>query len=369
LFRNLSAKTAAIPMVFTVLVIFVGCTLWTVLYSFTNSRALPVQIFDWYELFAIPVPSFIASDNAINIGIITGLNDATWVGTEQYDRLWGTRRWNKSIGNIMIFGACSMAFSLIIGFLLAALMDQKIRFENAFRTIILYPFALSFIVTGLVWQWILNPRFGVQGVIRGLAGNPVPESFDGTIEPNVINDVVVNAEAIIAEFCTTLSFWSAPISSFRCHIAQFNFDPLNNPDIVVYGLLIAALWQGTGLVMCLMLAGIRGIDEDIWKASRIEGIPMWKTYIMIVIPMMRPVFITSIVIIGAGIVKVYDLVVAQTSGGPGVASQMPALYVMDKMFKDQNLSQGFAASTMMLLAVVIILVPWAYFEFGRKNND
>ncbi len=285
--RNMNAKVASIPMVATVLVIFIGCSLWTVLYSFTDSKLLPRERF---------------------------------VGLEQYERLWGTDRWLVSIGNLAVFGVLSMVFSLVIGFTLAAMLDRKIRFENAFRTIFLYPFALSFIVTGLVWQWILNPTYGVQKVVRDLG-------------------------------------WTS-----------FSFDPLYTDSIVIYGILIAALWQGTGLVMCLMLAGIRGIDEDIWKASRVEGISVWKTYIVIIIPMIRPVIVTAVVIIAAGIVKVYDLVVAQTSGGPGNASQMPALYVMDKMFKDQNLAQGFAASTMMLVTVAIVLIPWAYLEFGGKRR-
>ncbi|MEL6125146.1 MAG: sugar ABC transporter permease, partial [Pseudomonadota bacterium] len=114
--------------------------------------------------------------------------------------------------------------------------------------------------------------------------------------------------------------------------------------------------------------GLRGIDEEIWKATRVDGIPVWKTYIRVIIPMMRPVFITALVLIASGIIKVYDLVVAQTSGGPGIASEVPAKYVYDKMFKDQNLAQGFAASTMMLLSVVIILIPWAYLEFGGKKR-
>jgi len=287
LLRNLNAKIASIPMVATVLVIFVGCTIWTVVHSFTNSKLLP---------------------------------KLNWVGLDQYERLWSTKRWVVSIENLAVYGILSMIFSLVIGFTLAALLDRKIRFENAFRSIFLYPFALSFIVTGLVWQWILNPEYGVQKIVRAMG------------------------------------------------FESFTFDPLYNEQYVLYGLLIAGLWQGTGLVMCLMLAGIRGIDEDIWKASRVEGIPVWKTYLVIVIPMMRPVFVTAIVIIGAGIVKVYDLVVAQTSGGPGIASQMPALYVMDKMFKDQNLAQGFAASTMMLVTVAIILIPWAYIEFGGKKR-
>lgn len=287
LFQNLNAKIASIPMVLTAVVVFVGGTAWTVLYSFTNSRLLPRFNF---------------------------------VGLDQYRRLWTTPRWHVAIENIFIYGVCTLVFSLVIGFVLAALLDQKIRFENTFRTIFLYPFALSFIVTGLVWQWILNPTFGVQHVVRSLG-------------------------------------WES-----------FSFDPLYSQEIVIYGILIAGLWQGTGLVMCLMLAGLRGIDEDIWKAARVDGIPMWRTYLFIVIPMMRPVFVTTLVIIASGIVRVYDLVVAQTSGGPGIASEVPAKYVYDAMFLSQNLGQGFAASTMMLLSVVVVVVPWAYLEFGRRGR-
>lgn len=287
LFRNLNAKIASIPMILTAVVVFLGGTIWTVVYSFTNSKLLPRLNF---------------------------------VGFDQYERLWSNSRWLVSIENLAIYGILSLIFSLVMGFVLAALLDQKIRFEDMFRTIFLYPFALSFIVTGLVWQWLLNPDFGLQSVVRGLG-------------------------------------WTS-----------FSFDPLYNADIVIYGVLIAGLWQGTGLVMCLMLAGLRGIDEDIWKATRIDGIPMWKTYIFVIIPMMRPVFITTLVIIMSGIVKLYDLVVAQTGGGPGIASEVPAKYVYDQMFLAQNLGQGFAASTMMLVTVAIILIPWAYLEFGGKGR-
>jgi glucose/mannose transport system permease protein len=287
LFRNLNGKIAAIPMILTALVVFVGGTTWTVVYSFTNSKLLP---------------------------------RLTFVGFDQYERLWQTSRWLISIQNILIYGTFSLIFTISIGFLLAVLMDQKIRFEGSFRTIMLYPFALSFIVTGLVWQWVLNPQFGIQNVVRSLG------------------------------------------------FETFTFDPLNNPQTVLFGLLIAGLWQGTGFVMCLMLAGLRGIDDEIWKAARVDGIPSWKTYLFIVIPMMRPVFITTLVIVASGIIRLYDLVVAQTSGGPGNASQVPAIYVYDYMFQAQNLGQGFAASSMMLLSVLIVLIPWAYLEFGGKRN-
>jgi len=275
-------------MILTALVVFVGCTTWTIYHSFTKSRLLPAP--------------------------------EKWVGLDNYDRLWSESRWLISIENLAIYGVCSLVLSLVIGFILAALLDRKIRFENTIRTIILYPFALSFVVTGLVWQWLLNPDLGIQNVIRELG-------------------------------------WT-----------NFAFDPLNNANIVIYGILIAGVWQGSGFVMVLMLAGLRGIDEDVWKASRVEGIPTWKTYIFIAIPMMRPVFVTALVIISAGIIKVYDLVVAQTSGGPGIASEVPAKYVIDKMFGSQNLGLGFAASTMMLLSVLVVLIPWAYLEFGGKKN-
>ena len=288
LFKNMTAKIAAVPMILTALVVFVVCTTWTIYHSFTKSRLLPAP--------------------------------KKWVGLDNYDRLWSESRWLISIENLAIYGVCSLVLSLVIGFILAALLDRKIRFENTIRTIILYPFALSFVVTGLVWQWLWNPDLGIQNVIRELG-------------------------------------WTS-----------FAFDPLNNANIVIYGILIAGVWQGSGFVMVLMLAGLRGIDEDVWKASRVEGIPTWKTYIFIVIPMMRPVFVTALVIISAGIIKVYDLVVAQTSGGPGIASEVPAKYVIDKMFGSQNLGLGFAASTMMLLSVLVVLIPWAYLEFGGKKN-
>ena len=186
LVNNLSSKIAAVPMAFTAFGIFIMATLWTVYHSFTNSRLLPKS-----EL----------------------------IGFGQYERLWSSDRWYISIENLAIFGVGSLVFSLTIGFMLAALLDQKTRFENTFRTIFLYPFALSFIITGLIWQWILNPDHGVEKIVRSLG-------FD-----------------------------------------NFVFNPLYNADIVIYGILIAALWQGTGFIMCLMLAGLRGIDQEIWMAA------------------------------------------------------------------------------------------------------
>jgi glucose/mannose transport system permease protein len=285
-FRNLNAKIAALPMIATVLVIFVGCTLWTVAYSFTSSKSLPVWNF---------------------------------VGFDQYIRLFGASRWHVSVRNLAIYGVLCMGFSLVLGFLLAVLMDQKIRFENTFRTIFLYPYALSFIVTGLVWQWIFNPQLGLEKVIRDIG-------FD-----------------------------------------NFQMAILSSRTYVIYAIVIAGLWQMTGLVMVLMLAGLRNVDDEIWKATRVDGIPKWKVYLFIILPMMRPVLVTTVVLIATGIVKLYDLVVAMTNGGPGIASEVPAKYVYDFMFGWANLGQGLAASTVMLTTVLIILVPWIMLEYSRRK--
>ncbi len=286
LFRNLSSKIASIPMMFVSLVVFIGCSAWSFLYSFTDSRVLPTLHF---------------------------------VGLAQYYRLFHADKWSVSVHNMFIFGFFALIFVFTIGFLLAVFIDQKIRFEDGFRTIFLYPFALSGIVTGLVWEWMLNPAFGLEKSMHDLG-------------------------------------WTS-----------FSFDWVANREMVVYAIVIASVWQGSGLVMALMLAGLRGIDDDIWKASRVDGIPKWRTYIFIVIPMMRPVFVTSIVLVAAGIVRTFDIVEAMTQGGPGYQSYFPAKYVYEFMFVS-NLGHGLAAAATMMAVVAVFVTPWAYYEFGRKRT-
>jgi glucose/mannose transport system permease protein len=293
LFRNLNSKIAALPMMLIVLFVFVGGTLWTVASSFTNIKTLP--IFTPQEFY----------DN--------------WVGFAQYTRLWRTPRWITAITNLAIYGTLYTAFAFAIGFAIAVFMDQKIRLEGVFRTIYLYPFALSFIVTGHVWAWIMNPAFGLEASVRRMG-------------------------------------WES-----------FSFDWLTNREMSIYAVVIAGLWQGTGFVMALMLAGLRGIDDEIWKAARVDGIPKWRTYIQVVLPMMRPVLVTTFVIVASGAVRTYDLVVALTQGGPGQSSQLPTLYVYETMFVGA-LAQGTAASSVMLLATAIILIPWIWVEFVRKKQ-
>ena len=287
LFRNLSSKIASLPMIFIVLFAFIGCSIWTIAYSMTDAKIYPVFNF---------------------------------IGLGQYKRLFfNTPVWTISWHNAVIYVVLYTACAFVLGFLIAVFMDQKIRAEGIFRTIYLYPFALSFIVTGHVWAWIMSPAWGLQKSVRQMG-------------------------------------WES-----------FTFDWIADRDMSIYAVVIAGVWQGTGLVMALMIAGLRSIDDEVWKAARVDGIPKWRTYLQIVIPMMRPVLVTTFVIVASGAVRLYDLVVALTDGGPGNATEVPAKYVYKYLFSG-SIGQGLAAATVMLVTTAVILIPWVYIEFVKGRQ-
>ena len=309
LFRNLSSKIASIPMMLIVLGVFVGGTAWTILFSFTNIRILPLFTpGEWFEHF-----TGVANYQRL-------FNTDRWMDCPAITKI-GTDAWKLSctgaFPNVVTYAVLAITLSITIGFLLAVFMDQKIRLEGVFRTIYLYPFALSFIVTGHVWAWIMSPEYGLQGAVRQLG-------------------------------------WTS-----------FSFGWIADRQMVMYAIVIAGIWQGSGFVMALMLAGLRGIDEEIWKAAKIDGIPTWRTYMQIVVPMMKPVVVTTFVIVASGAVRIYDLVVAITDGGPGLSSDVPTRYIYQNF--SANLGQSLAASTVMLVLMAIALVPWIRMEFGKKG--
>jgi glucose/mannose transport system permease protein len=285
--RQAPAGIALIPAAIIVLTIYLGAMLWTVRLSFSSSKMLPV--FDF-------------------------------VGLQQYERLFSTERFVLSTWNIAVFGVLFILGCLIIGFLLAVFIDQKVRFEDAFRTIFLFPYAMSFIVTGLAWQWFLNPSLGLQKAVRGLG------------------------------------------------FESFTFDWIVQPNLVVFTLVIAAIWQASGLVMAILLAGLRGIDAELWKATRVEGIPTWRVYVSIVLPMLTPMLVTAAVLLATAVAKLYDLVVAMTKGGPGISSEVPAKFIMDNFFERSNVGLGSAAATVLLVTVVALLGPWIYAEHLRPRK-
>jgi glucose/mannose transport system permease protein len=242
-----------------------------------------------------------------------------FVGLAQYRRLWSDGRWLISVDNIWLFGLLSIGFNMVFGYLLAVFMDQRIRNEDLFRSVFLYPFAMSLIVTGLVWQWALDPNLGLQQAMRNFG-------------------------------------WQG-----------FSFAPLVDSRTALYGLVVASIWQGSGVTMAILLAGLRGVDEEIWKAARVDGIPAWRTHLFIVAPMMKGAFATAFVLQCVSVVRVYDLVIAMTGGGPGIATTMPAVYVIQLITVRQNVGQGMAAATMMLLPILVVIAAMGLLRWRRSR--
>jgi glucose/mannose transport system permease protein len=240
------------------------------------------------------------------------------VGFDQYRRLWSSDRWLFAVHNIWVFGALSIICNMVFGYLLAVFMDQRIRQEDLLRSIFLYPFAMSLIVTGLVWQWILDPNLGIEQTLHNLG-------------------------------------WTS-----------LHFSPLVDPHTAIYGLVVAGIWQGSGVTMAILLAGLRGVDAEIWKAAKVDGIPTWRTYLFIALPMMSGSVATAFVLQTVGVVRVYDLIVSMTGGGPGISTNMPAVYVIDMITSSQNVGQGMAGATMMLLPVIVVLGIGGLFRWRQR---
>lgn len=264
-----------------------GFILWTAYISMTPSGVMPVYDFE---------------------------------GLRQYERLWATPRWYVALSNLFIFSALFIAISMAIGILLAILLDQQVRAEGVIRTIYLYPMALSFIVTGTVWKWILNPGLGIERMIR-------QAGFEG-----------------------------------------FTFDWLVNADYAIYTVVIAAVWQSSGYAMALFLAGLRSVDDEILKAAAVDGANPWKTYTWIVLPILRPVFLSTVIILAHLAIKSFDLVIALTGGGPGYATDMPATFMYAFAFQRSELGVAAASATMMLMTVIAIIVPYLYSELRGTSR-
>ncbi|HWL69481.1 MAG TPA: sugar ABC transporter permease [Geminicoccus sp.] len=243
-----------------------------------------------------------------------------FTGFDQYERLFSNPRWGVAVQNIFIFGGLYIVFATILGLGLAILIDQRIRAEGALRTIFLYPMALSFIVTGVIWQWLLNPGLGLERLVQGWG-------------------------------------WES-----------FSFKWLVDPQMAIYTVVIAGVWQVAGFVMALFLAGLRGINTEILSAARMDGAPTHKIYTRIIIPALRPVFLTAFVVEAHLAIKSYDLVVALTKGGPGFATELPSTFMYTTTFTRNEMGLGAASATVMLMTLAAIIIPYLYSELRHERR-
>ena len=285
--ENLPKLVLAPTFVITLFFVY-GFILWTTFLSFTKSRFMPVTALD---------------------------------GIRPYQRLWANSNWWTALENLAIFAVLYIGLATLIGLLLAILLDQKIRGEGVLRTIYLYPMALSFIVTGTAWKWLLNPGIGIEKIVRD---------------------------------------WG---------FESFSLDWITQPSTAIYCIVIAAIWQSSGFVMAMFLAGLRGVDGEIVKAAQIDGASTFKIYWRIIIPLMRPVFLSSFVILSHLAIKSYDLIVALTDGGPGTSTWLPAIFMYKMTFTRNEVALGAASAVMMLMTVAAIMVPYLYSELRQAGRS
>lgn len=245
----------------------------------------------------------------------------SFVGLDQYTRLWANPRWEVAVENMLIFGVLYILLSTLIGLTLAILLDQKIRNEGVLRTIYLYPMAISFIVTGVIWQWILNPGLGVQNFMRQLG-------------------------------------WET-----------FTFDWIVQNDMAIYCVVIAGVWQVSGYIMALFLAGLRGISTDIVNAAKIDGAGTLQIYRHVILPELRPMFLTAFVVQAHLAIKSYDLVIALTKGGPGFATELPSTFMYSHTFTRSEMGLGAASAVIMLCTIAAVVVPYLYSEIRHERRS
>ncbi len=288
-FENLLPKLVIAPGFVLGFAFIYGLMIWNGVLSVTGSRMLP--------------------------------NYDNFVGLDQYVQLWSMDRWYVALKNLGIFSVLYVGGSMAVGMVLAIFLDQKIRAEGWLRTIYLYPMALSFIVTGTAWKWILNPSDGLQKLMQDLG-------------------------------------WTS-----------FTFDWLVQSDTAIYCIVIAGVWQSAGFAMALFLAGLRGIDDSIIKAAQIDGASLPLIYWRIILPILRPVVFSTILVLSHLSIKSFDLVMALTAGGPGFATDVPATFMYTMSFTRGQIGLGAASATMMLATVAAIVVPYLYSELRSKPHD
>jgi glucose/mannose transport system permease protein len=278
---------AVLPSGLVLLVFVYAFIVWTFLISLTSSKIVPV-----YE----------------------------FIGFDQYRLLWANDRWLVSIGNLAVFAVVFVGMSTLVGLLQAILIDQKIRHEGVIRTIYLYPMAISFIVTGTAWKWMLNPGLGLERLVRSLG-------FEG-----------------------------------------FTFDWIINPNRAIYTLAIAAIWQSSGFAMAIFLAALRGVDDEIVKAAKIDGASAPQTYWNVIFPLLRPALFTAIIVQTALALRCFDLMVAMTGGGPGFASDLPTNFFYQFAFGRSRLAFAAASGAMIFVMVLAVMLPFIISELRHERH-
>jgi glucose/mannose transport system permease protein len=244
--------------------------------------------------------------------------DYTSAGISQYSDLFGLPRFQADISNTIEFTILFLIACIVLGFGAAILLDLKLRGTILFQNIFLFPLAISFVVTGTVWRWILNPNFGI----------------------NLLFD--------------------------EAHLGFLKSPWLADTHTALYGLVIAAVWQMSGFCMAMFLAGLRGIPDELREAARVDGATELQAFLRIILPLMRPITLSAIIILGHISLKIFDLVVVMTSGGPGFATDMPGFYMFTATFRQNLYGRGAAIAMVLLVMVALLIVPYLVWSMRQE---
>jgi glucose/mannose transport system permease protein len=273
-----------------------------------------------FLIILIFVYGFIAYTGYLSLTDSKMLPSYNIIGFGNYERLWKLPHWWRAISNLAIFASLYIIICSVLGLALAILLDQKIRAEGLLRPIYLYPMALSFIVTGTAWKWFLDPGIGLEN---------------------------------------TMHLWGWE---------SFSFTWIKDRNYAIYCVVIAAVWQSSGFIMAMFLAGLRGVDNEIIKAAQIDGASPFMTYRRIIIPLMRPVFLSAFVVLAHLAIKAYDLVIALTGGGPGQATELPATFMYSYTFTRNSMGIGASSAIVMLAMIFSIIIPYLYSEIRQGKR-
>jgi glucose/mannose transport system permease protein len=283
---------------------------------------------------AIFVYAFIGWTGYVSLTGWSGLiPDYHFVGTVNYQRLADNPRFQADIRNTIVFTALFLLSATVLGFVAAALLDQKIKGEAFFRGVFLFPMAISFIVTGIVWQWLFHPSSGVNLLSRKLG-------YDGP-----------------------LPAWSTDANV----LLGFDVGQIEaGIPVALVPVVVAATWQLAGFTMAMYLAGIRGVPEELREAARVDGANEWQVYRRVVMPLLRPVTLGVIVILGHISLKIFDLIVAMTGSGPNFVTDMPAFFMFETTFRGNHFALGAAIAMVLLFLVATLVIPYLYFSLRRE---
>ncbi len=244
--------------------------------------------------------------------------DYTWVGLSQYQQLFQLPRFQADLSNTVRFTILFLGASILLGFGAAMLLEQKLRGSIVFQNVFLFPLAVSFVVTGTVWRWVFNPSYGI----------------------NLLLD--------------------------QLHLGFLESPWLTDTRTALYGLVIAATWQMSGFCMAMFLAGLRGIPDELREAAHVDGATELQAFRYVILPLMRPVTLSAIIVLGHISLKIFDLVFVMTFGGPGYATDMPGLYMFTATFRQNLYARGAAIATILLLMVAVLIVPYLLWSMRQE---